>query len=90
MKFLADMGLSGLTVNWLRQRGHEALHLRDLLAVSGARLPSVVLFRLEDESAETVNARLTEVLAQCADALATGAIVSVSDNAIRVRTLPIE
>ena len=29
MNFLADMGISGLTVEWLRQQGHVATHLRD-------------------------------------------------------------
>jgi len=27
MKFLADMGLSQSTVNWLREQGHDAVHL---------------------------------------------------------------
>jgi predicted nuclease of predicted toxin-antitoxin system len=29
MRFLADMGISGLTVAWLRGEGHDAVHLRD-------------------------------------------------------------
>ena len=27
MKFLADMGISPRTVEWLRQQGHDAIHL---------------------------------------------------------------
>jgi predicted nuclease of predicted toxin-antitoxin system len=60
-----------------------------LLAVSRERLPSVILFRLEDESSEIVNARLADVLSQCAHDLEAGAMVSVSEAAIRVRRLPI-
>ncbi len=29
MRFLADMGVSIRIVEWLRQRGHEAIHLRE-------------------------------------------------------------
>lgn len=29
MKFLADMGISQSTVNWLRVKGYDAIHLRD-------------------------------------------------------------
>jgi hypothetical protein len=49
----------------------------------------VVFFRLDDESAEVVNQRLAEVLEQCATDLEVGAIISVSETAIRVRRLPI-
>ena len=59
-----------------------------LLAVSGEQLPSVILFRLRDERSEMVNKRLADVLAQCGDNLEAGAIISVSEAAIRVRRLP--
>jgi predicted nuclease of predicted toxin-antitoxin system len=29
MRFLANMGISGRTVNWLHQNGHDAVHLRN-------------------------------------------------------------
>jgi len=120
VRFLADMGVSGRTVAWLRQRGQDAVHLRELgrqratdaeamtmaadeariiltmdldfgylLSVSQQRLPSVILFRLSDESPRAVNARLSEVLERCSEALERGAIVSVGDNTIRVRPLPL-
>ena len=60
-----------------------------LLAVSGESLPSVILFRLSDESSEVVNRRLAVVLSQCRNDIEAGAIVSVSDTTIRVRRLPI-
>jgi predicted nuclease of predicted toxin-antitoxin system len=30
MRFLADMGISVSTVNWLRSRGHDAIHAREI------------------------------------------------------------
>jgi predicted nuclease of predicted toxin-antitoxin system len=30
MKFLADMGISQTTVDWLRRQGFDAIHVRDL------------------------------------------------------------
>ncbi|MBN1119549.1 MAG: DUF5615 family PIN-like protein [Anaerolineae bacterium] len=121
MKFLADMGISNLTVGWLRDQGYDALHAREaamqrtpdedllekarsegrvlltldldfgyLMAVSGARLPSVVIFRLGNKTAEYVTARLKDVLACCTDRLQEGAIISVEEVAIRIRQLPVE
>jgi predicted nuclease of predicted toxin-antitoxin system len=29
MRFLADMGISQRVVSWLRERGHDVVHLRD-------------------------------------------------------------
>lgn len=59
-----------------------------LLAVSQEQVPSVILFRLGNESSEVVNERLAEVLGRESD-WETGVIVSVSEEAIRVRRLPI-
>lgn len=120
MRFLANMGISMHTMLWLREHGHDAIHLREaglsraadeavlekariekrvvltmdldfgyLLSISQARLPSVVLFRLEDESSEMVNERLKSVLVQCGDDWEAGAIISVNEETIRVRRLPI-
>lgn len=121
MKFLGNMGISGKTIDWLRQQKHDALHLRDeglqrmsdadilikarneqrtvltmdldfgyLMAISKAELPSVIIFRLSDERAEVVNERLAEILAHHTDDLQSGCVISVSDEEIRVRKLPIE
>lgn len=64
------------------------LDFAQLLAISRERLPSVILFRLDNSTRERLNARLSAVLTQCVDVLETGAIISVSDNTFRVRTLP--
>src|SRR5215213_6677644 len=120
MRFLADMGIAMRTIEWLRQNGHDAVHLREqglqrlpddavmakaraetrivltmdldfgyLLAASGARAPSTVIFRLSDERSQAVNERLEATLASCGTDLHDGAIVSVSESSIRVRRLPI-
>lgn len=60
-----------------------------LLAVSREQVPSVILFQLENESSEVVNRCLVEVIGECASDLEAGAIISVSEEAIRVRRLPI-
>jgi predicted nuclease of predicted toxin-antitoxin system len=60
-----------------------------LLAVSSAILPSVILFRLGNESREIVEEYLDDVLSQFNEELMTGAIISVKDDGFRVRLLPI-
>ena len=60
-----------------------------LLAISGAKLPSVVLFRLGNESREVIEEYLDYVLSRCSNELETGAIISVRDDGLRVRLLPI-
>jgi predicted nuclease of predicted toxin-antitoxin system len=120
MKFLANMGISPLTVAFLRGQGHDALHLHeqtldrlpdpdilekarsedrvllttdldfaDLLAHSGAQLPSVILFRLRDMRPDNVNEYLARVLDRFSQELATGAVISVTERELRVRPLPI-
>ncbi|MBI5850904.1 MAG: DUF5615 family PIN-like protein [Planctomycetes bacterium] len=59
-----------------------------LLAVSRARAPSVVYIRQNVDRSKTVSLVL-EVLTTCEGALAAGSIVSVTEEQIRVRSLPI-
>jgi predicted nuclease of predicted toxin-antitoxin system len=61
----------------------------DLLAASGQRLPSVIIFRLRDQTPAVVTPRLLEVLSQQAAPLSAGVIITVEDNRYRVRALPI-
>ena len=61
-----------------------------LIALTQYRLPSVITLRLDNMKATNVNHFLTEVLSQFAPDLETGALVSINERAIRVRTLPIE
>lgn len=120
MRFLADMGISPSVVYWLRNAGHDALHLREenmqrspdqivlekacadnrilltadldfgyLLAISGASLPTVVLFRLSDMRPSNVWTKLNSVISRYEDEAMNGAFVVVTDTMIRVRHLPI-
>ncbi len=60
-----------------------------LMAASGANLPSVVIFRLRNMRPESVNRYLDEVVTLHQEALEKGAIVSVLETQIRLRTLPL-
>ena len=120
MRFLADMGISIRSVTWLRNQGHDIIHLSEqglqcmldedifmkaknenrviltmdldfsqIVAASKATLPSVVVFRLSNERSENINKRLEQLLYKCSDDMRKGSIISVSDNNIRIRHLPI-
>lgn len=60
-----------------------------LLAVNGYERPSVISLRLSFSDPETVAARLLHVLPRCLQSLHDGCVVSVEDQAIRIRHLPI-
>lgn len=54
-----------------------------------AALPSVIIFRLEDERPNNVNKLLELVIEEAREVLTEGAVVSVSESRFRVRRLPI-
>lgn len=120
MRFLADGGVSPKTVVFLKQLGHEAVHVRtlglqrapdaevverarsessvvvtfdldfgDILALGVLDKPSVIICRLSDERAESVNEHLSTVLAERMSELESGALILVEDTRYRVRKLPI-
>ena len=120
MRFLADAGVSPKTVEFLKQLGHEAVHVRTLglqraadpvlvdrartdssvvvtfdldfgevLALGILDKPSVIIFRLVDERADSVNHRLSAVLAERLPDLESGALILIEDARYRVRRLPI-
>jgi hypothetical protein len=74
MRFLLDMSISPKTVDYLKRLGHDAVHLH-----------AEGLDRLPDQ----VNRYLHGVLSQHRSVLEHGAVVSVSESQIRIRTLPI-
>ena len=61
-----------------------------LMAVSGSRMPSVVLFRLQDMRPHSVNLHLNEVVRRCESELLTGSFITVTQRRIRIHELPIE
>ncbi len=65
------------------------LDLGDVLALGVLDKPSVIIFRLADERLESVNQRLSAVLAERAADLDSGALIFVEDTRYRVRKLPI-
>jgi len=65
------------------------LDFGELVAASGAKLPSVVLFRLRNMRPKQVNGYIEKVLAQHQNVLEQGAIISVTEGQIRVRLLPL-
>lgn len=120
MKFLADMGISPVSVKFLCHNGFQAVHLHELglersddrmileqalsekqivltsdldfgelIAIAGASLPSVIIFRLKDMRPANVNRYLKIILEQYSRDLEAGAILSISEKRIRVRRLPI-
>ena len=65
------------------------LDFGDLLATNIQSLPSVIIFRLRNQSPPSVTPKLLEVISSCRDDLSVGAIVIVEDTRFRVRRLPI-
>lgn len=65
------------------------LDFGDILAVSGRETPSVIIFRLRNQTPAAVTPRLFRVIDDCAAELDSGAIVIVEDEGFRVRRLPI-
>jgi len=120
MRFLADMGVPLRVVQWLRDKGYDAVHLREenlhrlpdgeifkkayierrilltfdldfgeILALSGEKPVSVLLFRLHNTRAPHVMERLGKVLTDSGRALEQGAIIVVEESRHRTRRLPI-
>ncbi|HWR59436.1 MAG TPA: DUF5615 family PIN-like protein [Thermodesulfovibrionales bacterium] len=118
MRFLADMGVAQRIVQWLRENGHDAIHLREqelhrlpngeifekafterrilltfdldfgeIIALSGGKRVSVVLFRLHNTRTPHVLDRLRKVLADASSALEEGSIVVVEESRHRIRHL---
>lgn len=61
-----------------------------LLAAAGTKLPSVIIFRLQDARPESVNSVLQKILSESTAELEKGAIISANERGYRVRHLPIQ
>jgi predicted nuclease of predicted toxin-antitoxin system len=62
----------------------------DIAAAAGSLLPSIIIFRLQDQRPLNVNRRLEIVLRDAAADLNKGAIISVEETRYRIRHLPIQ
>ena len=120
MRILADMGISPVTVRYLSETGHDAVHLAsqglhrasdedivlkarredrviltvdldfaDLMAFSNEPKPSVIIFRMANKSPASINAAFDRCLGEHQALLEAGVILSVSESAVRARTLPV-
>ncbi|MDP2278394.1 MAG: DUF5615 family PIN-like protein [Nitrospirota bacterium] len=65
------------------------LDFGDILAASGDKYPSVIIFRLENETPTNVNKRLTQIFHESSISLREGAIIIAEEARHRVRLLPI-
>lgn len=65
------------------------LDFGELVARSGGKLPSVVIFRLRNMSPENVNKYLHNIITFHHELLNEGVIISVTEGQIRSRILPI-
>lgn len=77
----------------LRERRVILTHDLDfcrIVALSGSALPSVVTFRLANMKPDNVNRFLAEILERFHENLERGAIISVTELALRVRDLPLD
>jgi len=96
--YLRDQGLQSLPDDEIIEKARQEeriilthdLDFGRLIALSQSRLPSVITFRLDDMKQAQVNHYLTETPARFEADLIAGALVSINEQAIRARTLPIE
>lgn len=65
------------------------LDFGELLAASGGNLPSVIIFRLKDMRAININRHLFSILKGQSEPLKAGAVLSVTEQKVRIRILPI-
>jgi len=65
------------------------LDFAELLALGESSSASVIIFRLRDMRPTNVRRHLQAIIDHHADALARGAIISVTEGRLRVRGLPI-
>lgn len=66
------------------------LDFGEIMAVSNDARPSVILFRLRNQTPRAVTPRLVHVIGECQEQLADGAFVTVEDYGYRVRRLPLK
>ena len=61
----------------------------EIIALAHAPSPSLIVFRLHDETPENINRLLDRFLPELQESLVQGAIVTVEEDRVRVRPLPI-
>lgn len=97
-RHVGDIGMSrakDIEIVAEAKRANEVILTHDLdyghlLAFSGEKAPSVMILRLRDLRPDEVISRIEAVWTDIEHPLMEGAIVSLSDRSLRIRTLPIE
>jgi predicted nuclease of predicted toxin-antitoxin system len=76
-----------------RERGEilvtHDLDFGTLLAIEGATTPSVIVLRLRRPSLDELTERIASCLPRVEGELTAGAIVTIEDASIRIRSLPV-
>jgi predicted nuclease of predicted toxin-antitoxin system len=65
------------------------LDFGEIMALANQSSPSVILFRMRNQTPQVVTPRLTQVIQECDTQLTEGAFVTVEDHGYRLRRLPI-
>ena len=94
---MGDRGLATAMDSTILDHGHREgmvvvtldADFHALLALSGLSGPSVIRIRIEGLRGEALAKLLVSVLQICDDDLLKGAMVSVTENGVRVRLLPV-
>ncbi len=86
---LSDADILSKALNESRIVLTHDLDFGELMAASQAHLPSVIIFRLRNMAADSVNRYLEFIVANYQKRLEAGAVMSVTERQIRVRSLPI-
>ena len=68
----------------------QDLDFSKLLAIRGFRKPSLINLRLTNPKPEMITTRVIEVVASLVNELQSGIVVTVDEDSIRYRTLPIK
>ena len=89
MERASDYEIMGKALDEKRIIMTHDLDFGRLLAFSGERLPSVIIFRLKNMRPENVNKFCESITDRFDDVLDKGAILSVGDKKIRSHLLPI-
>lgn len=66
------------------------LDFGDFLAAGGHFFPSVIIFRLRDQTPSSVTPKLLEIVSHQGNELETGMLIVVEEMRYRIRRLPIE
>jgi len=88
MRILADMHISPITVRFLKELGHDAIRVNEILPSNSAD-KTIVETAKKELRIEYVNKRLEEVLPKIEYDVENGSIIVVEDSRIRLRSLPV-